>query len=162
MEDSEASLQRIRAVANYQFGADIGDALFRKNVLITRSRRTGRIRHVYLDKVLLATLKPKDGFFSLTVAGAAKLLGALASPRLRVVVREDVAEFVLRGGDVFARHVVQTDTSLRAGEEVLVVSPEDKLLAVGKALLTGKEMLAFKRGVAVKVRRGVEDQRCEG
>jgi len=151
-------LQRIRAVANYQFGADIGDALFPENVLITHSRRTGRIRHIYLDKVLLATLRPKDGLFSLTVEGASRLLAALAFPKLRVVVQGDVAKFILRGGDVFARHVVQTDTSLRAGEEVLVVSPEDKLLAAGKALLTGKEMLAFKRGVAVKVRRGVEAQ----
>jgi predicted RNA-binding protein (TIGR00451 family) len=156
LEDSKASLQRIRAVANYQFGADIGDALFPENVLITHSRRTGRIRHIYLDKVLLATLRPKDGLFSLTVEGASRLLATLAFPKLRVVVQGDVAKFILRGGDVFARHVVQTDTSLRAGEEVLVVSPEDKLLAAGKALLTGKEMLAFKRGVAVKVRRGVE------
>ena len=145
-------------MANYQFGADIGDALFPENVLITHSRRTGRIRHIYLDKVLLATLRPKDGLFSLTVEGASRLLAALAFPKLRVVVQGDVAKFILRGGDVFARHVVQTDTSLRAGEEVLVVSPEDKLLAAGKALLTGKEMLAFKRGVAVKVRRGVEAQ----
>lgn len=158
MEDSKASLQRIRAVANYQFGADIGDVLFPENVLITRSKRTGRIRHVYLDKVLLTTLKPKDGLFSLTAEGAGRLLTALDFPKLRVVVQGDVAEFILRGGDVFARHVVQTDTSLRAGEEVLVVSPEDRLLAVGKALLTGREMLAFKRGVAVKVRRGVEVQ----
>ena len=158
MEDWKANLKRIRAVANYQFGADIGDTLFPENVLITHSKRTGRIRHIYLDKVLLATLKPKDGLFSLTVEGAGRLLAALAFPKLRVVVQGDVAEFILRGGDVFARHVEQTDTSLRAGEEVLVVSPEDKLLAVGKALLTGKEMLAFKRGVAVKVRRGVEVQ----
>ena len=145
-------------MANYQFGADIADVLFPESVLVTHSKRTGRIRHVYLDKVLLTTLMPKDGLFSLTVEGAGRLLAALAFPKLRVVVQRDVAEFILRGGDVFARHIVQTDTSLRAGEEVLVVSPEDRLLAVGKALLTGKEMLAFKRGVAVKVRRGVEAQ----
>jgi len=31
-------------------------------------------------------------------------------------------------------------------------------LAVGKAVLTGKEMKAFKHGVAVKVRRGVSEE----
>ena len=157
MEGSEASLRRIRAVANYQFGADIGAILFPADVLIVHSKRTGRIRHIYLDKALLATLNPKNGFLSMTVGGAMKLLRSLPFPRLRVAVREDVAEFILKGGDVFARHVVQVDTTLRAGEEVLVVSPKDELLAVGKALLTGKEMLAFKRGVAVRVRRGVRE-----
>jgi len=158
VEGSDASLRRIRAVANYQFGADVGAVLFPKSVLIVHSKRTGRIRHIYLGKALLATLKPKDGFLSLTIEGARKLLSALPFPRLRVVMRDDVAEFILRGGDAFARHVVQTDTTLRAGEEVFVVSPEDELLAVGKALLTGKEMVAFKRGVAVRVRRGVRER----
>ncbi|MCD6387598.1 MAG: hypothetical protein J7L30_04675, partial [Methanophagales archaeon] len=32
----------------------------------------------------------------------------------------------------------------------------DELLATGKAMLSAEEMLAFQRGVAVKVRQGVE------
>jgi uncharacterized protein with predicted RNA binding PUA domain len=40
---------------------------------------------------------------------------------------------------------------------VVVTNEDDDLLAVGKALLSGMEMLAFKRGIAVKVRRGAEE-----
>jgi predicted RNA-binding protein (TIGR00451 family) len=56
------------------------------------------------------------------------------------------------------------DQEIRVGEEVIVTGEDDSILAVGKALLTGREMLAFKRGIAVKVRRGIgeEEKRCEG
>jgi len=38
---------------------------------------------------------------------------------------------------------------------VLVVDRRDRLLASGRALLAGEEMVAFKVGKAVRVRRGV-------
>jgi predicted RNA-binding protein (TIGR00451 family) len=152
----ENHLRRIRATANYQFVADVGSILFPDDVNISLSRRTGRIRHIQLGEELLATLRPKDGLFSLTTVGGQRLLDVLDSPMFRVVVSEDVKKFISQGYDVFAKHVVFADPELRAGEESLVVSLNDRLLSVGKALLTGREMLAFKRGVAVKVRRGVE------
>jgi len=40
---------------------------------------------------------------------------------------------------------------------VIVTNKKDEVLAVGRALLTGREMVLFKRGVAVKTRRGVDE-----
>jgi len=40
-------------------------------------------------------------------------------------------------------------------EEVLVVDGNDKLVAVGRAMLVRDEMLSFRKGIAVKVRDGV-------
>ena len=157
MERRRASLERARAIANYQFENNIGSALFPDNVKITYSKKTGRLRHFYLEGTVIATLKPTDGFLSLTLAGAKRLAEALHPPRFRVVVREDVVKFIAEGKDVFAKHVADADSLLRAGEEVIVTSPKGEVVAVGKALLTGKEMLGFKRGVAVKVRKGVDE-----
>lgn len=42
---------------------------------------------------------------------------------------------------------------------MIVVDDEGGVLAVGRAVLTGKEMRAFKRGVAVRVRRGLDEER---
>jgi uncharacterized protein with predicted RNA binding PUA domain len=53
---------------------------------------------------------------------------------------------------VFAKHVKIVDSQLRAGDELLVVDEQDRLLAVGKANLSPNEMLALTRGVAVKTR----------
>lgn len=123
---------------------------------IVHSKNTGRIRHIWLKGILLATLRPSDGLLSLTIAGARRLVAILNFPRFRVVVHQEVEGFVREGRDVFARHVTQADKEIRPGEEVIVTDRRDEVLAIGKALLTGREMLVFKRGVAVKVRRGNE------
>lgn len=86
--------------------------------------------------------------------GAELLHAVLRPPRLRVTVSEEVAPLVATGRTVFAKHVVVADPEIRPAEEILVVDPHDKLLASGKALLNGREMVAFKTGVAVVVRRG--------
>lgn len=147
-------LLKVRSVANYQFEHDVGVALFPDGVTITRSKFTGRVRFVRLGGDLLATLRPTDGLLALTIAGAKRVAAAVKLPHLRVVVRDEVREFVEEGGDVFAKHVLGADPEIRPGEEVIVSDCAGKVVAVGKALLTGVEMLAFKRGVAVKTRRG--------
>ena len=68
-----------------------------------------------------------------------------------------VEEFVEKGGNVFAKHVVDVDPELRPEEEVLVVGRRDRLLAVGRSFFNAEEMKSFKIGVAVKVRHGIED-----
>jgi len=150
----EDALKRIRSVADYQFGKGVGVKLFPENVEIIRSKRTGRIRYVYLDGKRLATLRPTDGLFSLSITGARRITENAASAKCFVTVREDVSKFVAEGGDVFAVHVVKADDEIRAKDEVIVVGESGKVLAVGRAVLSGEEMEAFKTGVAVKVRRG--------
>jgi len=151
-------LHKIRSIADYQLGKDAGKALFPDSVHVAFSRRTGKIRHIYLKNELLATLRPTDGMFSLTVAGAKKLFRGSKSRRLWVKVQKDAEPFIAKGKSVFAKHVVDADNNIRPQEEVVVIGENKQVLAVGKAVLTGKEMRAFKRGVAVKVRRGVLEE----
>jgi len=146
-------LARIRSVADYQFGRGVGTVLFPESVSVAFSRRTGRIRYVFLKGERLATMKPTDGLFSLSLAGAGRIV---KHTRCVVVVRDDVTKFIADGGDVFAAHVVSVDDDVRARDEVIVIDRAGRVLAVGRASLSGGEMKAFKRGVAVKVRRGVE------
>jgi len=149
----EDVLTRIRGVADYQFGRSVGAVLFPESVSVAFSRRTGRIRYVFLKGERLATMKPTDGLFSLSLAGAERIV---EHTRYVVMVRDDVAKFIADGGDVFAAHVVSVDDDVRARDEVIVTARAGKVLAVGRAVLSGGEMKAFKRGVAVKVRRGIE------
>jgi len=156
--DKRYSLLKIRSIADYQFGKGVGVRLFPDNVEITYSKRTGRIRHVYLDGKLLATLRPSDGFFSLTVAGAKRMVEKVKPLRCWVTVSDEAAPFVAEGKSLFAKHVVDADEDIRPHEEVLVTDRGGEILAVGRALLTGREMKAFRRGIAVKVRRGVKEE----
>ena len=148
------ALEKIRSIANYQFGRRVGIRLFPKNVKIEFSPNTGRIKHVFLNGELLCTLRPTDGYFGLTLHGAKRLAKVLPRPRLRVVVQDEVEEFIRRGKSVFAKHILTADREIRPMEEVLVTNQNDQVIAVGRAILTGTEMPRFKRGVAVKVRHG--------
>jgi uncharacterized protein with predicted RNA binding PUA domain len=150
----EDALRRIRSVADYQFGKGVGEKLFPENVEIAYSKRTGRIRYIYLDGKRLATLRPMDGLFSLSIEGAKRIIESGAPAKCIVTVKNTVSKFIADGGDVFAVHVVKADNEIRPKDEVIVVNEKGEVLAVGRAVLSGEEMTAFKVGVAVKVRRG--------
>jgi len=148
-----SDLARIRSIANYQFGEGCGEVIFPDNVTISYSKNTGRIRHIYLGNILLATLKPTNGLFSITLEGGARLLECPSFKSI-VKVKDEVAEFIMKGRSLFAKHVLEADGGIRPGEEVVVVDSNREIVGVGKAILNGIEMLVFKRGVAVKIRKG--------
>ena len=152
------ALQRIRSVADYQFGKGVGAKLFPENVNILFSKATGRIRYVKLNGVRLATLRPTDGLLSISLETAQQMAEIRSMAKCFVTVRNDVSAFIADGGDVFAVHVVKCDDEIRSKDEVVVANEKDDVLAVGRALLSSDEMLAFKTGVAVKVRHGRSEE----
>jgi len=158
MQDKPTDLQKIRSIANYQFGKKTGENLFPDDVKIVYSKRTGRIRHVYLDENRLVTLRPPNGLFSLAITGAKRMMELVKPPRLWVMVPEEVVPFIAKGKSVFAKHVIDADDEIRLQEEAIVVNGKNEVMAVGKAVLSGREMKAFKRGVAVRVRRGAAEE----
>jgi 7-cyano-7-deazaguanine tRNA-ribosyltransferase len=152
------ALQKIRSVADYQFGRGVGAKLFPDNVKIVYSKNTGKIRHIHLGKELLATLRPTTGLFILTIAGAKHLTREVNPLRHWVKVQDDVEPFVSKGRSAFAKHVTDADAEIRPNDEVTVINSRSKVLAVGRALLTGNEMKEFNRGIAVRVRHGVAEK----
>ncbi|MBI5000750.1 MAG: tRNA guanosine(15) transglycosylase TgtA [Euryarchaeota archaeon] len=146
---------RVRAVADYQFGAGAGGALTRGAVAIVKSKRTGRIRNAMLDGKHVLSMRAHDGFFTLKPAGATVLHAALKAPRMRVVVAEDAVPFVKAGKNLFAKFALSCDPELRPGDEALLVDSSDKLLGLGQVLLVSGEIGAFERGVAVSARDGI-------
>lgn len=153
-------LFKLRATADYLFDRGVGRVLFPDGIQTVKSK--GRIRQVWFEGEPLCSIRASDGFIVLNRKGAELVHRVLNPPRLRVTVSDDAAPFVARGKTVFAKHVVTADREIRPAEEVLVVDSRDRLLASGKALLTGEEMIAFKVGKAVEVRRGFGGENNEG
>ncbi|HPD52133.1 MAG TPA: pseudouridine synthase [Methanoculleus sp.] len=149
----DSLLQRVRTIGDFQFGRGAGEAIFPDGCTFQLST-TGRIRQVRLDGERLATVRAQDGRLTLGIAGAVRLAAHIPPPGYRVAVQEDVAAFIADGRNAMAKHVVSADEGIRAGDEVLVVTGDDNLIATGAALLSGREMLAFNYGVAVKIRQG--------
>ena len=148
-----SSLERVRTIADLQFGRGIGARLFPDGATFTRST-TGRVRNVMLGEDRLATVRAQDGRLVLGIAGARRLHEVLPPPAYRAVVLDEVEEFVAAGKNAMAKHVAEADPQIRAGDEVLVVAAGDRLVATGTAVLSGPEMTACMYGVAVNVRAG--------
>jgi len=154
----EDQLCKIYSIANYQFGKNVGEKLFPENVTFELSKRTGRIRFINLNGERLATLRPTDGLFSLSIKAAKHLVENIPEAKGFVMLQNDVSKYIAEGGDVFAVHVVQIDDDVRAKDEVIIIDQNRQLLAVGRATLSAPEIRAFKTGVAVKVRHGINSK----
>ncbi len=152
----ENELSKLRAIADYQFGKNVGEKLFPENIRTEHSPRTGRIRFINLEGERLATLRPTDGLLSLSVKAAKFIAQNAAFAQCFVTVKNEISKYIAAGGDVFAVHVTKVDSEIRASDEVIVVDEDQVVLAVGKAMLSSVEIEAFKSGVAVKVRHGTE------
>jgi len=155
MDIKQSHIKRVRTIADYQFGRGAGEILFSDEVKFQFST-TKRIRQILLDNERIATVRAKDGMLTLSMKGAGELHGFIKYPGQRVVVNSDAAPFVAKGKTAFSRHVVAVDPEIRAGQEVLIVDENDRLLATGKTVLSALEMQAFKKGIAVDVRSGID------
>jgi 7-cyano-7-deazaguanine tRNA-ribosyltransferase len=145
---------KIESIADYQFGPGSGKALFNGNMNIVKSKKTGKIRHIYDDDNLIATLRARDGVLVLGMEGARKLHKHLPYPKNRVVVNEEAEPFAREGKSIFAKFIINCDMNISASEEVLVVNQNDELLAFGKSVLCAGEIMDFTIGQAVKTRKG--------
>ncbi|MFB6124166.1 MAG: PUA domain-containing protein [Haloferacaceae archaeon] len=162
MSSDESDLTDLRTVADYQFGADAGEALFPPGTPLSISRSTsGRPRQIHTTAehttaeriVTYAT----DGRFTLGLAGGRRLVAATDAPRNRVVVGSESQPFVRDGKNVFAKFVRDVDEAVRPGDEVAVVHEDGDVLGVGRAELAADAMCDFETGMAVKVRTGAGD-----
>ncbi len=152
---SEMDIIKIKAVADYLLGKGAGDALLKgKEIRVVKSKSTGRIRNIYVDGVLVASIRASDGYIIPSIEGAKKLLKYMKDPKV-VVVKNEVAEFIAKGRNLFVKHVVRVHPEIRAGDEVIVVDEDGNLVAVGRAVLSSIEMMRAKKGIAVKIRRGI-------
>jgi 7-cyano-7-deazaguanine tRNA-ribosyltransferase len=149
-------VKKVKAIADYQFGIGAGEALFKGNINIEKSKKTGKIRHIYDGKTLIVNMRASDSYLILSKEGAKRLHSAMPYPQNRVVVNEDSVPFALDGKSVFCKFVVECDENIRAKDEVLIVDEDDKLLAYGKSLLGACEIEQFETGQAIKTRKGMK------
>jgi len=144
--------KKISAISDMQFGKGAGNAFLAGNIRIVKSKKTKKIRNVYLNEKHILSMRAEDGQFTLKLDGAKILHKYFKYPKLRVVINKDALEFVKDGKSVFSKFVKECDPNLRPFDECLIVNEEDELIAVGRCILNRTEMLSFNYGMAVKTR----------
>jgi len=148
-------LQIIKSILNYQYGDKIGDKIledYKEKIKVEISKKTNRIRRIYIEDKLFGTIEPTTGFIILSYFGGLIVKKYLQYPKYRVVISEEAASFVEKGKSVFCKFVIDIDQNILPNDVVLVVDKNDNLIATGVALLSAKEIKEFKRGVAVKIK----------
>ncbi|MEM0043839.1 MAG: PUA domain-containing protein [Sulfolobales archaeon] len=151
---SRESIRILRALADYQFKPGVGEILINDESYLLVSKTTGRIRGVEDSEGLVLTVRASDHRIIPTCVGGLRIKNHVASPQLRVIVINEISREISLGGSVFARHVLEVDRELRPWDIALVVDESDRLLAIGRLLLSPDEMLHYIRGVAVFNREG--------
>lgn len=153
----DMDMNQVRAIADYQFMPGAGMAIFGMGSTVRVSRSTGRIRTVSESGRILATLRPHDGFFTLSMDGAMKL-SATGRERFRVTVTKDSAEYNARGFNVFFKFITSHDPNILAGNETLVCNEAGTPVAVGRATVPGTEIGKYRSGVAIRVNHGTVEE----
>ena len=119
---------RISKMLEYQYGAEIIDTEFAQKLSVRRSKTSGRIRNILLDKDVVFTVRASDNFLIPAKLGAELLHKKLEFPKYRVVVDKSVEEFAKDGKSVYSKFVIDCDKELRPFEEVLIVNKDDELV----------------------------------
>ncbi|VVC05379.1 tRNA-guanine(15) transglycosylase [uncultured archaeon] len=143
------SVLKIKYTIDALFGIGISKNL-PKDLRFTYSKKRGRIQHVYENDILLCTLRT-DGGLAITPYFAQILMKSTKFRENCVEVDDDSKPFIENGNSVFSKHVVSCGKNILIGSDVPVLY-RNRVIAVGKAMLSTRMIKSFKKGVAVKVR----------
>ena len=130
-----------------------------KDIEMTFSRKTGRIRTISHKGKLLCTLRI-DGGLVINSYFAQILLKSKIFKENCVEINKDAAPFVEEGRSVFCKHVVWCGKKVRISADTPVLY-KNKVIAVGKAVLSSEMISDFNRGVAIKVRDSLKSRNGE-
>ena len=143
---SAERIESVRSILMFQFGRDVADALMGGG-----SYAIGKFPYWKIiregpngsDKVQLGMLTPERGMISLTIEGAEVVAGTGKNT-------VEMTDFEMKG-NLFAVGVLNADLGIRPGDEA-IVTLNGNVVAVGVAMMSGREMVDLKRGIAVKIR----------
>jgi len=140
----EQRASTIRAMADYQFGLGAGSELLHRGES-ERLKITGKFpaHELRVDGLVLARLVPDYGLLVLTLAGARRIRELSSGYTVRI------DDFIPKGS-ILAPGVVDADDAIRVNDEVIFVGP--RAWGVGRAKMSGWEMVASRKGAAVEVR----------
>jgi archaeosine synthase len=136
----------VRSILTFQLGQDTADALMDNGSYAIGKFPYWKIMRDDPDskeKIQLGMLTPERGMISLTIEGA-EIVADLGK---NIV---EMTDFEMKG-NLFAVGVVKADPRIRQGDEA-VVTMNGNVVAVGVAMMSGREMTELRRGIAVKIR----------
>jgi phosphoadenosine phosphosulfate reductase len=152
----EGDIDLLRSVVAGQFGVRAAYELFPvdKLIVLNRTPALDRADEVVVDGFVLGLLRfdvrRMRSEFSLKLEGARRV--ARVSGAKWVRVDEGAVEPIINGSSVLAPGVAAVDSTIEAGDDVYIVDPNGRVIAVGQAKMSAAQMTSRRRGMAVRVR----------
>ncbi len=145
--------RRLSLTVDYLFGKGVSRALPHEGFRLVYSRKSGRLKLVFHEGLLFATVKP-NGSMALSVYGADILARSARFKENCVTVADEAAAFVRGGKSVFCKFVTRAGRNVLPKSEVAIVDGRGRILGLGTAVMNGKFIRQFGSGIAVRVRVG--------
>lgn len=143
------SIEKLKHTIDALFGRNVSKFLPEK-LDITYSKKNGRIRSVLYNGKLLCTLRI-DGGLAITPFFAQLLLKSKKFKENCLEIDIDSKPFVEEGRSVFCNHVLRCGKNIRISSDVPVLF-KNKIIAVGRAVLSSDMIQSQNRGVAIRIR----------
>ncbi len=126
----------LKRVCDFQFGKGASEYLISGNPRINGYQ-------VFCDDLQVGSINPRTGYLALSFKGG-EFLRDFGSYIVTISFRPE-------SNNIFSIGVVEADSKIRPGEEVVVLF-EDEVVGVGKAVLNGDEMVIASKGLALVLR----------
>ena len=127
-----------------------------KDIDFKMSKKTGRIRAVYHNDLLLFTPRT-DGVIAMSIYCAQLFSKNKKFQDYCIEVDAESKPFVEKGLSVFCQHVKKCGSKIEIGSDVPIFF-KNQIIAVGKSILSSEMIKSQSRGVAIKIRESLKSQ----
>ncbi|MBO4357497.1 MAG: phosphoadenosine phosphosulfate reductase family protein [Candidatus Methanomethylophilaceae archaeon] len=151
----EHDIKLLRDTLDRDYGEGAGNAVIPDDhiVILSKAPSLDRMDEVVIDGEVIASFRYDMGSgwkFVARMQGAYRI-GKHYSKGF-VVCHPDAVKFVQESKNLMAPGVVDADPDIKFGDEIIIVTPDRKVIATGMAKMTGPEMVESTKGVAVRTR----------
>jgi H/ACA ribonucleoprotein complex subunit 4 len=80
------------------------------------------------------------------------------APLPKIIIRDSAVDAVCHGAELALPGIVQLDSAIERNQLVAIFTLKGEAVALGRTLLTSREMLDQERGVAVKIERVIMER----
>jgi phosphoadenosine phosphosulfate reductase len=121
-------------------------------VVLNKAPYEDRMDEVIFDGAIMGSLRFElermEWVFIPRLEGARRLAGG----KKWLVVDKGAIDFIIKGASVLAPGVNDAEASIVEDDEVIVLTPQNEVIATGRARMNAQRMLTHEKGMAVKTR----------
>ncbi|MFZ3382947.1 MAG: phosphoadenosine phosphosulfate reductase family protein [Candidatus Methanoperedens sp.] len=121
-------------------------------VVLNKAPYEDRMDEVIFDGAIMGSirfeLEKMDWVFIPRLEGARRLVNGTKS----IVIDKGAVNFIMKGASVLAPGVNEANPGIVEEDEVIILTPENEVIATGRARMNAQRMLTHEKGMAVKTR----------